>query len=294
MPESGQPGKVTPAAQSAELHERLRDAMNAVDAQDAAFLADAVAFLSSNPNGFIEEISPDDRMHRSAAPYFPAGRAALRFIRLAMLEAGRHDFESILDFGCGFGRVLRMLRAAFPEASLTACDLRTDGVDFCVRAFGATPAYSSYDPKHIRLEGPFDLIWCGSVFTHFDDDQWAAFLPFFESLLAPKGLLVFTTMGRYGADILRSHDTVWGISQEGIQEMLQAYEQSGFGFSSTQVGMRRGPQGVSLSKPSWVFGQIEKIPGMRLVSCNEGVWGPQDVVGCAVGPFTPSLGFETG
>lgn len=294
MPEIGQPGTIRTSAQLAELQERLRDAMEAVDVHDNA-LVDGLAFLSSNPRDFIEEISPDDRMHKSNAPYFPAGRIALRSVRLAMLEAGRHDFESILDFGCGFGRVLRMLKAAFPQASLTACDLRKDGVDFCARVFGATPVYSSRDPADIELEGPFDLIWCGSVFTHLNADQWATFLPFFESLLAPRGVLVFTTLGRFGAESLRTAEAAGGLSQEDNAQILRDYEQSGFGFSQpVQTGTRRRPMGTSLSKPSWVFAQIEKLPGMRLVSYNEGAWGRQDAVGCAMGPFEATLAAQAG
>ena len=49
------------------------------------------------------------------------------------MRASRHGFESILDFGCGFGRVLRMLKAAYPEARLTAADVKREGVDFCAR-----------------------------------------------------------------------------------------------------------------------------------------------------------------
>jgi SAM-dependent methyltransferase len=274
--ESPQTGMVTESAELAKLQAELRTALAALDVTDTASLADAVAFLRSNPRDFIEEISPGDRMHNKAIPYFPAARAALRCVRLAMLESDRHGFDSILDFGCGSGRVLRMLKAAFPEAELTASDMRRDGVDFCARVFGATPVYSSHDPAEIALEGPFDLIWCGSVFTHFSADQWAAFLPFLESHLAPRGLLVFTTLGRLGAERLRSPEVQWGISEEGIEQMLADYGQHGFGFAP----YAQATIGVTLSKPSWVFDQIENLTTLRLVSYSEGVWGPQDVVGC--------------
>ena len=142
--------------------------------------------------------------------------------------------------------------------------------------FGAKPVYSSHDPAEIALEGQFDLIWCGSVFTHFSADQWGAFLPFLESHLAPRGLLVFTTLGRLGAERLRSPEVQWGISEAGVERMLAEYEQQGFGFSP----YAHAAIGVTLSKPSWVFDQIESLTALRVVSYSEGVWGPQDVVGC--------------
>jgi hypothetical protein len=58
-----------------------------------------------------------------------------------------------------------MLRAAFPEAHLTVCDLDRDKVDFCAAQFNATPVYSQEDIRSVSLDQTFDLIWCGSLFT---------------------------------------------------------------------------------------------------------------------------------
>ena len=55
--------------------------------------------------------------------------------------------------------------------------------------------YSSADPSEIEIEDRFDLIWSGSFFTHIDEARWSRFLPFLASLLAPGGVLVFTTAG---------------------------------------------------------------------------------------------------
>lgn len=280
---------MTGSSEPADVLARLRAAVDTGDAQQSESLSEAVAYLQSYPRGFIEEISPKDGMHNDAIPYFPAGRLALRCVRVAMLQSGRRGFESILDFGCGFGRVLRMLKAAYPEARLTACDVKKEGVDFCARVFGATPVYSADDPAEIELEGPFDLIWCGSVFSHFSADGWAAFLPFLESRLAPEGVLVFTTLGRVAAEPLRGVEAQWGLSPDGVAQLLADYDGQGFGFSQLAHAARPGNWGVALAKPSWVSAQIERFPTLRLVSYMEGAWGPQDAVGCARGPFKPSL-----
>ena len=91
----------------------------------------------------IEEIHPDDDMyHAGLDAYFESGRSALRCIQLAMLAAGKTSITNALDFPSGFGRSLRTLTEAFPDATFTACDLTRAGVDFCARTFGATPIYS--------------------------------------------------------------------------------------------------------------------------------------------------------
>jgi 2-polyprenyl-3-methyl-5-hydroxy-6-metoxy-1,4-benzoquinol methylase len=89
-----------------------------------------------------------------------------------------------------------MLRAFFPDAHLTACDLDRDAVDFCAAEFNARPVYSHEDIRCVSLDQCFDVIWCGSLFTHLDSQQWPDFLGFFAEHLSPDGVLVFTTHGR--------------------------------------------------------------------------------------------------
>src|SRR4051794_26106944 len=64
--------------------------------------------------------------------YFGVGRSALECIDISVRAAQTNvsDVKRILDLPCGHGRVLRYLKAAFPEAEITACDIMRDGVDF--------------------------------------------------------------------------------------------------------------------------------------------------------------------
>src|SRR4029453_1584213 len=98
------------------------------------------------PN-LITTISPLDGMYVAGgeAHYFGVGADALKLVRQAMSLAGKENISSILDLPCGHGRVLRYLKAAFPQASLTACDLDHGCVDFCVATFGARGVYSAAD-----------------------------------------------------------------------------------------------------------------------------------------------------
>ena len=43
----------------------------------------------------------------------------------------------ILDMPCGHGRVTRVLRARFPDAAITVCDIDRDGAGFASDRFGA-------------------------------------------------------------------------------------------------------------------------------------------------------------
>jgi SAM-dependent methyltransferase len=143
------------------------------------------------------EIDRNDMMYEGqAAAYFSSGYSALFCMRQALEAAGRTSVQSILDFGCGHGRVLRSLHAQFPDATLTAVDVDRRGVDFCAKKLGAKPIYSNYDFSNIVFREKFDLIWVGSLFTHLSAKRWPKVLELLRVVLTEDGLLVFSTHGR--------------------------------------------------------------------------------------------------
>jgi SAM-dependent methyltransferase len=222
-----------------------------------------------------------DRNH-----YFSVGQSALRCIELAAQAAGRARFHNILDFGCGFGRVLRVLKAAYPEAGLAACDLSREALDFCATAFGAEPFFSNENPDNVVIGRTFDLIWCGTMLTNIDAAPFIRFLQLFKSLLSRDGLLVFTTHGPFVADRIRTGEYSYGVEEASIPAMLTGYVSSGFGYSDyppevlARVGVEK--YGISISKPSWVCGQIEAIPDLRVMMYTERAWdNHQDCVACS-------------
>ena len=218
-------------------------------------------------------------MHASRPEvYFRAGQEALRCIRLAMLAAGKDGVDSVLDFGCAFGRVLRVLKAAFPQAQLTACDVRKQGIAFCAEAFGATPVLSTHDPGEIELRSSYDLIWSSGHLTHIPEDRWTAFVKLFESVLSPGGVLVFTTYGRAIAEMLRAEGQGLGLKPEQVPGVLRDYEERGFGFFGDMLPAGRGDTLVS---PAWVCEQLDAAPSLELLLYLEHAWLGQDVIACS-------------
>ena len=232
------------------------------------------------------EVSPNDEMHVAGREnhYYQAGRSALACIscslQAAQLPAG--NVHRILDLPCGHGRVMRHLRAAFPEAEITACDLLRDGVEFCAATFGAIPVYSDENPDKIALErNAFDLIWVGSLLTHLDSDRWTQFLELFRRSLRPGGVLVFSAHGRQAYDLTKRGETpiqpYWRQTAT-----LYAYERKGFGYAPFP---NSNSYGNSFASPAWVFKQIEKMSEMRMVHFSEAAWDSnQDVYACVRDP----------
>jgi CBS domain-containing protein/SAM-dependent methyltransferase len=231
--------------------------------------------------GLNTEISPSDTMSRGLrGAYFLAGASALDCVRRALDRIGKTTPDRILDLPSGHGRVLRVLKAAFPDAEIVACDLDREGVDFCARTLGATPAYSQSDPDELQAGGDFDLIWCGSLFTHLDAPRWSKFLSFFARSLLPDGVLVFTTHGRHSAPVLQ-----WmSVTEDGARAMLDGYDAIGFGYVPMPLDIE-ADYGLAIASPDWVNAQI-RDSGLTTVDHEVKGWEPpkpeQDVFTCVL------------
>lgn len=222
---------------------------------------------------FVKTISPNDLMHKADETYyFYWGKWALDCVERVLEKAGKQEIKSILDLPCGHGRVLRFLKAAFPEADLTACDIDRDGVDFCIKTFDVNGIYSSDDPAGIQLDKKFDLIWVGSLLTHLDHNKWRSFLKFFSEHLEKDGVLIFTAHGERIIKMLQSGKVDLGLVKNQIDNILQDYEGTGFSYQD-YVGYEG--IGVSLSSPEWVQNLLEEFPDYTLIEHNPTGWGSE-------------------
>jgi SAM-dependent methyltransferase len=215
-------------------------------------------------------ISPRDTMYTGdGAHYFKVGLSAMRALEEAVRRAELHAVGRVLDLPCGHGRVLRFLVRRFPRAAFTACDLDRDGVDFCARAFGATPVYSRTDLDALSFDAPFDLIWCGSLITHLDAAQTRALFRLFARHLAPGGLLLFSAHGDFVARRMPSGEFDYMLTHEQVETITRRYAETGFGYEdyAGQDGY-----GVALTSPAWIRARIAEMGGFKEVYFGARVW----------------------
>jgi SAM-dependent methyltransferase len=242
----------------------------------------SIKLINMNNLKIITRISKGDTMFQgNLDPYFSVGMSALQCIEIALFIANKKstDIKNILDFACGYGRVMRIIKAAFPKAVITACELDKEAVDYCAKTFCAIPAYSSKRVSEIKIDDSFDLIWNGSLLTHLDSDLWVEYLRLFESLLNPNGILIFTVHGCLVADKLKKGDNdYYGLDQTGVSKVLKDYEDHGFGYANY---CNQSDYGISIASPSWVLSCLENIPNLQVLAYVEHLWGNhQDVVIC--------------
>jgi SAM-dependent methyltransferase len=226
---------------------------------------------------YSKVVSPNDTMWKTGPQwYFDIGLSALMCIQ-RVLSAGHVTPMSILDLPCGHGRVCRMLRAAYPAADLTVCDLDPDAVKFCAREFSARPVVSDTDVRKLAIDRQFDLIWCGSLFTHLERERWPHLLGFFAEHLTPGGVLVFTTHGRQPIQWMNDDFYNYGLTREEQLTLQQGYRDEGFGF----VMPANQPFGLSLSSVAWVCTELQRFSSLKVIGVHEAGWtGHQDTFAC--------------
>jgi len=213
----------------------------------------------------------------NGAHYYKVGLSAIHCIDEAVAQAKLTLVRTILDLPCGSGRVLRFLVQRFPEAEITACELQSGPVQFCVRTFGATPAYSSVNLDEVELPKTFDLIWSGSLATHLNERDIVALVRLFVRHLAPGGLAVFTTHGDFAAQRVLRREFDYSIPEDQIERLVRDYKQDGYGFAG-YAGEQKW--GVSLTSSEWIRARVAELGGMREVYFKEHGWdNHQDVFG---------------
>jgi SAM-dependent methyltransferase len=99
----------------------------------------------------------------------------------------------VLDFGCGWGRLTRMLARDVEPARLFGCDPDEAILAVCRdNGVPGTFARSERVPDRLPFDGRFDLAYAFSVFTHLSEAAHERCLAALHEALAPAGLLVLT------------------------------------------------------------------------------------------------------
>ncbi len=134
--------------------------------------------------------------------FLEGGRLAEESIRAALERQGRtlDDVETLLDFGCGCGRVTRRFGG---RDGVHGSDTNEDAIAWCRENLAfARFERNTLEPPLAFADASFDLVYGLSVFTHLTVELQRAWLAELARVLRPNGLLILTTHGDAYADRL--------------------------------------------------------------------------------------------
>lgn len=228
--------------------------------------------------------TPEGRAH-----YRAVGLSALRLATEAMLLTGLSAPRTILDLPCGGGRVTRHLVRFFPEAEVVVADLDAPKVAAVTAQFGVRAVEGSRDFTG-PIPGRYDLIFVGSLVTHFDGPLFARAVHRFVDALAPGGVLILTTVGRpWAAEIVRQEAEKglgahrwWSPAlrllsggrlraSRRLAAVERDYARTGFAYVEVRgwTALYGQSYGGSFAAPSWLMRLVEGRPDATVLGFKE-------------------------
>lgn len=147
---------------------------------------------------------PDERMQdqfvgRSGADAVTSGAAAHDlFKRLYEQHAGPLlPHHRVLDFGCGWGRVIRFFLKEIEPDNLYGIDINERAIAACQATnrwcrFLRTAVFPPTDFESDSIE----LVYAYSVFSHLSEDAHERWLEEFSRIITPGGVIILTTFPR--------------------------------------------------------------------------------------------------
>lgn len=221
------------------------------------------------------QISPADDIYK----FFAAHPSSLNPIRdyladgwrtmaelVLLLEQVNHPLlraKSVLEFASGHGRFTRHLVKALGPQRVVVSDVVGDAVEFARDAFKVQGFVSASQPEHVVWPHQHDVVFVLSLFSHLPRSTWARWLQRIYAMVAPGGVLVFTT---HGAEAVR---------KQGVTLDPEGYF---FTPSSESNAIAGQEYGTAFTSESYVRGQIaQHLPDAQILQfAPQHFWHHQD------------------
>lgn len=187
---------------------------------------------------------------------------------LKSIDVSLREFRKFLDFGCGCGRLTPALRTRWPEVEITGCDVDERAINWCRENLDAAKyvVTNALPPAPFQADS-FDLVWCGSVFTHLDEGRQDQWLQELHRILKPGGILLASV---HGPRCWEPRLPRWTAAKLKRQGMI-------FARTGADVGVHPGWYQVAWHTEKYIRSRWAAHFGIRAY-IPEGLHGYQDVV----------------
>ncbi|MGD1713247.1 class I SAM-dependent methyltransferase, partial [Dapis sp. BLCC M172] len=160
-----------------------------------------------------------DRVHGESEinGFLNIGLGISRDLKLALNKIGKKfsDFDSVLDFGCGCGRVIIWNYLLSKSTVFEGIDVDAEAIYWCQEnlKFAKFSVNQALPPTEYE-DNKFDFVYLISVFSHINEEMQLQWLKELRRITKPEGIVMITTRG---PNISReAYDLTTKLEKEGL------------------------------------------------------------------------------
>lgn len=180
--------------------------------------------------------------------------------------------KRILDFGVGWGRLVRLMYHYCDQENIFGCDPWDASLDICRRdGLRCNLAQSDWLPTSLPFSGQFDLIFAFSVFTHLSERATTQALRTLANQLSHTGLLVITIRP---VEYWSHHNP---IEDRVRRNLVACHRSDGFAFAPHNREKLDGD--VTYGDTSMTFEWLQKkVPELRIRRVDRSLIDPYQTI----------------
>jgi ubiquinone/menaquinone biosynthesis C-methylase UbiE len=234
---------------------------------------------------FIPPFPPLELRQITAAPDLPeflwTGLVDMERIMTLFEKVSNHaniEPPTILDFGCGCGRMVRFLGNCSTTYTIHACEVNSDHVNWC-RDNLKNIEISQCDilPPLPYKDKMFNLIYGLSVFTHLSENNAIKWLSEMNRVLKPDGILIVTIHGLTALNTIKNstlHQQMFNLGCDVVKQIIDKFPQNTFIFNkydqnTIEIAKAGSEYGNTFIHPDYIYKKwaiegfkvLEVIPG---------------------------------
>jgi len=275
------------ALMAAERAAQTGAASDVLDELRALSLDEFATVLLNMPDPALPAVSrllpkmADDEVQRSwtGNAGYPLLQQSLNFVRSVALQCvqltGRPlSGRSVLDFGCGYGRIIRLMYYYNDPSRIWGVDPWTRSIELCREAgMLGNFALSDYLPRDLPVNGTrFDLIYAFSVFTHLSERATKQALSTLRHYIESDGLCVITIRPKEYWDVAAN-------AGHGVDAALMKHRHDGPGFAFFPHAVAPVDGDVTYGDTSLTFSWLRaNIPDWKIVGYDRSLDDPLQII----------------
>lgn len=186
--------------------------------------------------------------------------------------------KKILDYGCGWGRLLRLMNYYSDPVRVCGVDVMQQSLDMCISSglHNRTALISSRpsSDKDAIIGSDFDFVYLFSVFSHTPEEVTLNVLRYIADLTNPEALVISTIRT---IEWLQVREKTW--PEQLLSSMTHSYRNDGYAFIALNGDkgiLNEADYGDTIMTPSF-FSRLAQKAGWQVVDVDRDILEPFQV-----------------